>query len=258
MTDSSSRFATYEIEHLSHRDIERLFGARPFLILPVGALEPVGARGGIGEVNRCTAALARGISARLEVACAPLLAYGCCVPFMSFAGVAGAKVARAAGFICDLLRCWRFQGVRAVILLDGSSVEGRLGDEIGRRLPGRTPGILHLRWQVIPELGAAVKGLVEGIEYGGSEYAVLSMAAYLGARPRRSADRHTDTLPPEQTWQTWKKRGADPEKYRKLFPRGSSSEIASQFDPAAGEWLFEIISEALQRKIVPFFEASHA
>jgi hypothetical protein len=84
-----------------------------------------------------------------------------------------------------------------------------------------------------------------------------SLGAYL--YPQNIKPVHIDqsvSLPPVDQFKTWQKRGKDPQKFRKLFPSASTSEIADKFTLQLGEEFFGFILNILEKEYTPFLIAS--
>jgi hypothetical protein len=75
---------------------------------------------------------------------------------------------------------------------------------------------------------------------------MLSMAAFIQPNLMMlSGTEKNVKFPDPNIYKTWKKRGADPEKFRKLFPSGSASTIAHEFNPEIGGKIFNFIIDLL-------------
>jgi hypothetical protein len=94
-------------------------------------------------------------------------------------------------------------------------------------------------------------------EYGRSEFLMNSLGAYLypqSIKPVR-VDKSV-VLPPVDQFKAWQKRGKDPQKFRKLFPSASTSEIADKFTTQLGEEFFGFILNILEEEYTPFLIVS--
>ena len=96
---------------------------------------------------------------------------------------------------------------------------------------------------------------VQGKEFGRTEYGMLSLAASIDPALVRQTGKKdaADT----DRYETWRRRGADPEQYRKLFPDCSSSNAAHRFDPDFGKELFNFIVQLLVDTTKPHLPTHH-
>jgi hypothetical protein len=152
---------------------------------------------------------------------------------------------------------WFFQGFRKIIVLDALSENGDALALAVKRLnishPDRSIDLFSI--QRDSRVRAFIAENIPGRELGRTEYGMLSMAAWIDRGLVRDIDRGPeDDLPPAikpdaDRFRKWHKRGADPEQFRKLFPQGSSSTIATRFDADFGKRLFEYILPLLEEAV---------
>jgi creatinine amidohydrolase/Fe(II)-dependent formamide hydrolase-like protein len=230
-------------EHLLHS---------PYLLLPLGGMEPFGKFGSFGVNSVCIDAIAGVISQRLRLIVAPVMFYGCTSQYKSFKGSIGIKPKIFSSFLANFCNDCFFQGFKKVIILNSVEENVLALELLVKRYNNHNVKIETFSLQSDSIIRSFVRERKPGIEMGRSEYMMLSIAAFLqpalvlpvsGENPIR--------LPSSNDYATWKKRGRDPEKYRKLFPTGSSSEIACQFDPGFGEEVFNFIIELLLSQYTP-------
>ena len=241
------------LARLTCSEVEQEIKRLPVLIAPLGGCEPWGRFGTFGVASACAGALANALSEKMQVLCAPVLGFGCSTPFMSFGGTAGIKPRTFTNIICETVRMWFFQGFRTIISIDALSENSEALELAERRLklshPDHTVVIFSL--QKDTRVRAFIAGHVPGLELGRTEYGMLSMAAWID--PGLVHANEKEIVPAitmdAARYRQWHKRGADPEQFRKQFPNGSTSNIASGFDAGFGKTLFEYILSVIEEKM---------
>jgi creatinine amidohydrolase/Fe(II)-dependent formamide hydrolase-like protein len=233
------------------REMERL----PALAMPLGGCEPYGGLGSLGVASACAEAVAAAFSERCRVLLAPVLAYGCSISYRSFEGTAGVKPHALTNLLCETVRGWYYQGFKVLFVIDALMDNGEAIDLAVRRLhtshPDRT--IVTLSLQRDERIRAFIGDHISGKEFGRTEYGMLSLAAYIDMTLVRACIVDKREYPPDpQRFRSWRKRGGDPQQFRKYFPDGSSSTIANRFDADFGKQLFEYILQVLSERAAPF------
>ncbi|MFP4416374.1 MAG: creatininase family protein [Chitinispirillaceae bacterium] len=233
-----------KIENLPFSRVEEIFAQKPAIILPLAGTEPLGESVALGTHNRCCKSVCSALAQKTGIVQAPFLSYGYTTPFRSFGGCGGIKPQILASLVHSILRDYVSQGVRYVCLVDGSydNYEALLGaaKRVNQRRRARVEIFSWQREPVIRSFIAQQSGLKEP---GRSEYGIMSLASFC------AQEMFTDSIKPDEkkqesvaAYQIWRRRGKDPEKFRKIFP---DSLIGSgRYDPAFGEKLFDrIVSE---------------
>ncbi len=237
------------IDLLSYSKIEQLFADKPALIFPVAGLEPLGGRAAVGANNRCCELIAAALSRKTDTYRTPLLAYGYTTPYSMFGGCSGIKQQIFTSLIYSLLRDYILQGVKYICLVDNTydNYEPLLGAVKRINQRGRAK-VFIFSWQREPEIRSfiAQNSLVR--EPGRSEYGLLSLSSFCAPElifdsPENSEAKRNSS----ESYQVWRRRGRDPQRYRKMFPEGLVGE--GGYDPAFGKELFEKII-SLGEKII--------
>jgi creatinine amidohydrolase/Fe(II)-dependent formamide hydrolase-like protein len=251
----------YALSRLTFREIARERERLGALILPLGGCEPYADLGSMGVASACAEALGAAVSAKLRLLLAPTLAYGCSTPYRAFEGAAGVKPRVLTNFLCETIRGWYLQGFSSVIIIDALADNGEAVDCALQRLkssdPNRTAVLLSL--QRDERIRAFIGNHVPGKELGRTEFGMLSMASFIDPGLVRKVEEDVQrSLPDPQRFRTWRKRGADPQQFRKIFPQASASSIAHRYDPDFGKVLFEYILQLLIETATPFFAPLHS
>ena len=242
------------ISRLTFPEIEREIARFPALVLPLGGCEPYARFGALGIASAVAESLARELSRRMRILCAPVLPLGCSTPFMSFGGTGGVKPRTFTNTLCESVRMWYFQGVKAVFIIDALADNHTAVDLAVRRLADSHPECSATVYSLQRDerVRAFIAQSKSGMELYRAEYGMLSLAAWIDpALVRNPADG------PSKPWnassghfRTWRKRGADPELFRKSAPDCSCSEIAAFYHAGFGKELFEFILGLLKETVV--------
>jgi creatinine amidohydrolase/Fe(II)-dependent formamide hydrolase-like protein len=245
--------APHELARYTFSEVEREIKRQPALILPLGGCEPYAQFGALGIASACAQSIAKVLSGRMHILVAPLLSYGCSAPLMAFGGSAGVKPRTLVNFLCEAVRMWYFQGFRLVTVVDGLLENREAVDQAQRRLGRLHPGseMLCFSLQRDQRIREFCSRHASGTEFYRSEHAMLSMAAWIDPGLVRAVSGH-DTftpLPEMERMRTWRKRGADPQQYRKHAPYGSSSEKAGRYDREFGKSLFDYTVTLLEETV---------
>jgi hypothetical protein len=246
------------VADFSFPQIEEQLRRRPSLIVPVGGLEPIGESLPLGTVNRCCESIADGLSIRLKVLAAPLLAYGNSIPFKSFGGCAGVHRDTLSTIIMECCNCWLFHGFKRIMVLT-LAMDGRQGiDTAVKRLnktPGRDNAVRYCSLQADERFRSLCASRFAGIEYGRSEWGVRTLAGYLYPElPGSPVVNNTPPLPDAADFKKWHRRGRDPEKLRKMAPHASFSAFTAAGEDGTGACrdLFERVLDFLTEEFSPF------
>jgi creatinine amidohydrolase/Fe(II)-dependent formamide hydrolase-like protein len=236
--------ADLAIARLTFSEIEQEIARLPALILPLGGCEPYARFGALGIASAVAEALARELSRRMRMLCAPVLPLGCSTAFMSFGGSAGVKTRTMTNMLCEAVRMWFFQGIKTMVIID-ALLDNREAVDLARRrliasLPGNEPVVFALQRDA--RVLDFIKKSLPGDEAYRAEFAMLCMAAWIDPGLVRDADATGKPWSggPER-FRTWRKRGGDPEQFRKIAPDCSCSGAAHAYRAEFGKELFEFI-----------------
>lgn len=225
----------------------------PSLILPLGILEPIGKNGAIGLASRCSELLAEAFSSKLQVLAAPAIYYSCSTAFKSFEGSAGVRSRTFSNQLVEICKDWQFQGFKRILLINISSENDEAIDEALKRLNRGNNYVKCFSLQTDSRIRAHVSRVRSGTELGRSEFLILSLASFLAPEMvRKNIEKTSSQLLDVKQYQLWKKRGKDPQKFRKLFPDGSTSDSISESVSDFGKGIFEFIMTLLEDEYSPF------
>jgi len=240
----------YYIAKMTWREIEAHIKAAPVIILPVGVNEPCTEFGALGAAGITCWAMANTLSEKKSILLAPMVTYGYSSAFKAFSGCAAVSPKTMTAYVFDIMRSWVGQGIKTIITIDNSIANADAVIEAAKRLRCQYPSA-HcqvLNWQRMSDIRTFIAQQLHGSEYGMSQFGLLSLAAYLDkSYVRLAAARGSEPLAATvKEFERWKKTGADPEKFRKLFPDCRTSDIAGCFSIEFGEKLFCRIMEQFE------------
>ncbi len=250
---SFSPLSSYAIVQMTFEEIARHLKIKPVLILPLGVLEPCSDCGALGAASLSCAALADRLSHKKSILLAPLATYGYSTAYKAFPGTGALSRRTVAALLRDLLNSWLFQGVRGFIIIDGNAEDdGLVKESVKRPLSRRSDVVCSvLNWQSMPSVRAFIAENRGEQELHRSEFGILSMAAYIdGSFVRRLNGRgQGKTTVDQNNYQQWRKRGRDPEQFRKLYPDSRTSPIAYDYCAEFGKNLFHFISATFEETV---------
>jgi len=237
--------SAYRIELLTHSRIKELLTARPAVILPLGGCEPLGAAGRIGIETLCAERVADELSVRCRTVRAPALPFACSAPFMSFHGAAGVKPRTMVNMLCEIIHAYILQGAERVFLINAAPFNKAPAAEAVKRTEAKYGGVKVLLFDI-----NTIAGNDNGIDR--SDAALLAMAAYLDPESVNIDNINRRKGVSIDQYRTWKKRGADPQKLRKLFPEGlllTDNEALTGITPERGKELFDRVVGVIEEQI---------
>ena len=242
-----------ELERLTYAQARRLIDERPAVVVPLGGCEPFGGVGELGVESYCAAGIAKELSLRCNVLAAPVIPFGCSTPFIGFAGAAGLKPRTFVNMLCDILRAYIFQGVEKIFLVNAAPFSGVPAAEAAKRLMSAHPRVTVLSFDINTILRGDIKGGGGGSGFDRDDALLLSIRAYLRKEKINVTDNAVTKKVREEQYRTWKKRGMDPQKLRKLFPGGlllpPDVDINSAVNLERGGKDFQRIIELLHKEI---------
>jgi creatinine amidohydrolase/Fe(II)-dependent formamide hydrolase-like protein len=243
------------IPFMTFREIRASIDVAAPVVLPVSVMEPVGPLCTVGAASAVCMAVADRLSCGTAAALAPPYLYGCAVPYRSFEGCAGVKRSTLEHAVAGILDSLLLQGFRHAFVVDGTSA----CDDVLRAAARRTAACrkdrqVHvLSWTADARVRKYIEERCGGPPGPRCELAVMSMAASIDpglVRTAQSPVRAPRTAGAEK-YAEWRKRGSDPERFKKLFPDGVVSDASMPCSPAAfGGELLAFISELFTRDIV--------
>lgn len=247
------------VENLSFKEIELKIGQKPALIIPFGGTEPYGPTGVMGIASLCVGALAAEISKRLTVLKAPVLPFGCSGAFMAFSGTSVLKPATFKNICIDLIRGWITQGITDFIIINGVAENGPVIQDVAHLL-GKKYSVRCMVFDLHrDEKARAFYDLqFEHIDMPErSETAMMSMACYLNTNAvKRGDSKSVDAAGVvRKEYLTWRKRGMDPQKLKKMIPGGLVNPKAlPACSEIRGETVFRYLLKLCGQQTASFLE----
>ena len=226
----------------------------PSIILPLSGLEPYGNRATLGINSICAQGIAEALSSSLEVMVAPILEYGYTTAFKAFEGSAGGRNTTVSNLVLQLCNDWLFQGFKSVLVIN-TVLDNEEPLEVAlQRLNAEQESVKVLSLHTDLRIGAFLNRENCRNSTGRQEKMMLSIAEYLSPQSFREENgafvqkRYPDAI----QYRTWRKRGKDPQTFRKLYPLGSTSEGIGNGDADLGCKLFRYILTLLEQEYSSF------
>jgi hypothetical protein len=238
--------------------VGEILSSRPAVIIPLGGCEPFGGACAMGVETLCAEGVSRKLSERCGVLYAPAIPFGCSTPFISFPGAFGVKPRTFVNMLCEIAGAYVFQGARRVFAVSAAPFNRAPALEAFRRVEAKHGGVRAMLFDINEIAGA---GGASGVDR--EDAALAAMAAYLsGGASRVGAGENGETGGRVNKtmgrkvgigeYVTWRKRGADPQKLRKLFPGGSlllDGGGEADVSLERGKEIFERVVGAIQGEI---------
>ncbi len=247
------------VEGLSFKEIEHKIGQQPALIIPFGATEPYGTTASMGIASMATQALASGIAGRCSLLKAPLVPVGCSAAFGAFGGTAVLKPATFKNLFIDLLRGWIAQGVRKFVIVNGAGgnypVIQSVTEQIQKKYQIRSILFDLHRDKTIRAFGDGQFDHLD--EPQRAEAAMIAMACFLCRGAVKEGDSNTlyTGKIPTKEYLSWRKRGMDPQKLKKMIPGGLFNPQAPLvYSDTRGEMIFKHVLEYCEQQTAQFLE----
>ena len=245
--------SAYRADLLTHGQARERLAERPAVILPLGGCEPFGAVGRIGIETLCADRIAGELSVRCRLICVPALPFGCSTPFISFPAAAGVKPRTMVNLLCEIIHAYVLQGVKQVFIVNAAPFNSQPATEAAKRIEAKYKGVKVSLFDVNTIVGGVSTSLNPRIDR--ADTALLSMAAYLDQEhsiDTSGINSNRRKYVTADQYRTWKKRGADPQKLRKLFPDGLlllDSNESIDITPEHGKELFDRVVSVIQEQI---------
>jgi len=246
---------SYRVDLLTSGQVAEHLAERPAVILPLGGSEPFGGIGGIGVETLCAERIANELSTRCRILSAPTLPYGCSTPFMAFPGAAGVKPRTFINLLCEIIHSYILQGAKRIFLINAAPFNKTPAAEAAKRIEKKYAGAKIFLFN-LNELVYGADGADNADRIDRADAALLAIARYLKHEPANfdTSSIKSARVTPNQ-YRAWRKRGADPQKLRKLFPDGlllpQPDDGAPIIDitPERGKELFDRAVTSIQEQI---------
>jgi creatinine amidohydrolase/Fe(II)-dependent formamide hydrolase-like protein len=241
---------SYRVDLLPAARAGEILRARPAVIFPLGACEPFGGAGAMGTPTVCAEGIAAELSARCRILRAPAVPFGCSTPFISFPGAFGVKPRVFVNMLCEIAGAHIFQGAKRIFAVSAAAFNREPALEAFKRIEAKHRGVRAMLFDINKIAGGT------GARIDREDAALMAMAACLGAAAPRIDDGINNGNSGRgagiDEYIKWKKRGADPQKLRKLFPDGlllPKGAAPIDVTPEKGKGIFEFVVGAIQDEI---------
>jgi creatinine amidohydrolase/Fe(II)-dependent formamide hydrolase-like protein len=232
------------------------------IIIPLGGLEPLGDIGAIGIPGLCIDTIAREIACQCGTLVTPMLPFASSPLFKAFPGCVSMGSSGYENILSYICSGYVYQGFKRILLLQSVLMPDQALEMILKRLKKYSADaqIKLYSWQndkLVVDFLQSESGVsaFERLEIG-----LLSLAGYIDKDAVR--DISFTGVPDEVTlsqYKTWRKRGADPHKFRKLFPSGiTSKKGVVPPSPDLGKKLFQYILNIMISEYSDFLKADTA
>ncbi|MDG5816933.1 creatininase family protein [Chitinispirillales bacterium ANBcel5] len=249
----------YSIEDLSFLEVQYRLREQPVLVVVLGGTETYSCKAVNGIATRICRSFGEALCSKMDLLMAPVLPFGCSVPYMAFEGTSGIKPKTLTYLLGDLFRCWIFQKFRYFFVINPLAANSESLNEVSGRLAGSKSEVqfkivdFH-NDETIHKILKNNDAILPGAER--FEKAFLALASFLYPSMVRNCDAFGYKVSQEwdrKRYRSWKKRGADPAKYRKLFPSGVvDPDVVSGLHAQKGGNIYEEILNYLMRETENF------
>lgn len=233
------------LSNLSLSEIEEYLTTNQSIIVPLGGLEPFGSSGAIGIPGLCSDTLAATLAGTCNSLAAPLLPFASSPLFRSFPGCVSFGSSGYENVLSYLCRGFLYQGFKRVLLVHSALMPDHALISVLKRVEMyNNEGEIKLcSWQNDKRIIEFLKTESAASNLERLETGLLSLAAFIEPEYLRSSEFSGASGDITQAqYRSWRKRGADPDKFRKLFPSGLTSKKDSiQPSSNLGNRLFQYI-----------------
>ena len=246
------------ISRLSVEEIRLWQEKNKSLIVPLGGLEPFGTMGATGIPGICAEALAQALARAYGSLVAPLIPFASSPVFKAFPGCVSIGSRGYENIILNLCESWNYQGFEKILLINSAFMPDRALEMALKRLE-KLHGKGEVRlysWQNDTRVKEMIRNETDFSVLDRFEYARLSMALHIDRESVRNVQvGWSGAGATKEDYNRWKKRGADPEKYRKLFKDGVSSPCTeSGIDIDLGKKIFGYILKRMVENYSSFLQ----
>jgi creatinine amidohydrolase/Fe(II)-dependent formamide hydrolase-like protein len=217
----------------------------PALIIPLATLEPYSTSIPLGINSLCVDSIASEVASRLSLLKAPVLQYGVSGRYKAFAGSVGLKPKQFCAILDSICNDCFYQGFKQVILLNSSEENVLALELLLKRYNNQSGEILIFSIHSDKAVRDFLEKTFAVRSVDRSEFLMLSIASYLDGTITGPVGCSTVKSLDLKRYMQWKKRGRDPETFKKMFPGGIMTETASLSSPQAGKVLHEFIINLL-------------
>jgi creatinine amidohydrolase/Fe(II)-dependent formamide hydrolase-like protein len=247
------------ISRLSIEEIRLRQEKNQSLVVPLSGLEPFGSVGVSGIPGICSEALAYQLARRCASLVAPLIPYASSPAFKAFPGCVSIGSRVYENMLLNLCESWNFQGFKRILLINSAFMPDHALERALKRLEGlpENGAVRLFSWQSDKRVREKILSETGLPAFDRFEFSLLSIAFYIDKESIRDIriDRGGVRVTLDE-YKRWKKRGADPEKYRKLFKDGISSEGTERvIDKDLGKILFRYILDCMFKDFSSFLQA---
>jgi creatinine amidohydrolase/Fe(II)-dependent formamide hydrolase-like protein len=234
---------------LSISEIGEYLTVNQSLIIPLGGLEPFGDTGTVGIPGMCSDALAIQLALQCNSLVAPMLPFASSPLFKAFPGCVSMGSGGYENVLSYLCSGFLYQGFKRVLFLQSAVMPDNALTGVLRRLEKykNTGEIKLFSWQNDKRIIDFLQKESATVSFERLETGMLSLAAFIDPEHLRDIPYSGASAEITQAqYKTWRKRGADPHKFKKLFPSGITSKKDSiQPSSDLGNRLFQYILKCM-------------
>lgn len=234
-------------DELSFEEIEKRLSEKSTLIIPLGGLEPLGSEVPSGIINQITLNIAKETAIEHNCLSAPLISYGFITPFSSFGGSFSVKRSIMESMIRNIVKESILWGVKKILFINLTTVPSDFFPRLLKCLVKKTGKckISYFDFQNDKEFRKNILGNNKSdIRL---DMALLSMALAKNLINKEKIDVNPNENKDE--YSRWRRRGRDPELFRKKFPVGLVASNLDECSAEEGENLFKKITSECYRLI---------
>lgn len=227
-------------DELSFEEFKNKISDNPTLIIPVGGYEPLGENIPLGIINKVTESVAEAVAKKVNCLSAPLLNYGYSTPFSSFEGNFTIKRNIFESVLRNMIWDTLGWGVCKILIINFTTIPSDFFQRVIKSAlkRGNIKSVEIFDFQNSKEIRYLV--LEDKKDDIRLEKAILSLALSLGLLDNKNIE--SNNFNNKSQYSKWRRRGRDPELFKKLFPQGIVCSDIKNCSVEEGEDLLEKIT----------------
>lgn len=228
-------------DEMTFDEVEEKVSGNPVLIIPLGGFEPLGNQIPLGLINSITKEVAYRIAIENECISAPVVNFGYTVPFSSFEGVFAVKKNIMESMVRNLVIESSRWGIKKILLLNFTTIPSDFFSQLEKSIKKKL-SLEKLSFFDFQNDLSIRKLLLDNKKNDiRLEKAILSIALCLNLIKADKIESCKEDKKDE--YSKWRRRGRDPELFRKKFPGGTVCTDLNNCSIAEGESLLEEIAK---------------
>lgn len=237
-----SELGAYISDEMSFDDIADKIKEKPVLIIPIGGFEPLGDDIPIGLMNNVLQEITELVATENNCLSAPLMKYGFSTPFSAFSGAFSMKrnifESVLRNIVFDSLR-W---GFKKILFINLSTIPSDFFPRLLKSLSKKVNvnNVLFFDFQNNKKVRQKAFGNQKNDMR--MEHEILSLA--LKFKLIESDDINSNDNNDSKVYSKWRRRGRDPELFKKKYPKGTVNSNLDECSIEEGDSFLKLITDA--------------